>query len=179
MQPSCVTRDFHFGGRIRVRKSASAIWVATWSARSSGNAPFLQPLGQRVALQVLHHQEVDPVLAPDVMERANVRVVQAGDGLRLALEPLLEIGVGGDMLGEHLDGDGAVESRVSGFVHFPHTAGPNGGNDLVRAQLPSGFKRHRLLGDLLGAVEAGIARLVELAHAPRRRGGLGSRRGRA
>jgi hypothetical protein len=43
------------------------------------------------------------------MERANVLVVQAGDGLPLALEPLLQVGVCGDMLGEHLDGDGAVE----------------------------------------------------------------------
>ena len=37
--------------------------------------PLLEPLGQRVALQVFHHQEVDAVLAPDVVERANVRVV--------------------------------------------------------------------------------------------------------
>ncbi len=44
------------------------------------------------------------------MEGANVRVVQAGDGLRLALEPLLEIGVRGDVLGEDLDGDGSVEA---------------------------------------------------------------------
>ena len=55
--------------------------------------PLLQPLGQRVALQVLHHQEVDPVLGADVMERADVRVVQTGDGLRLALEPLLQVRV--------------------------------------------------------------------------------------
>ena len=61
---------------------------------------FLQPLCQRLPLQVLHDQEVDPVLTPDVMERADMRMVQAGNGLRLALEPLFEIGVGGDMLGE-------------------------------------------------------------------------------
>ena len=58
------------------------------------------PLCEGVALQVLHHQEVDPVLLPDVVQGANVRVVQAGDGLRLALEPLLQIGVRGDVLGE-------------------------------------------------------------------------------
>ena len=75
--------------------------------------------------------------------RANVQVVQAGDGLRLALEPLLEIGVRGDMLRQDLDGDGAVESGVSGFVHFSHTASPDGGDDLIRPEVPSGFKRHR------------------------------------
>ena len=61
---------------------------------------LLQPLGQRVALQILHDQEVDPVLLADVMQSANVRVVQAGDGLGLALEPLLEVGVSGDVLGK-------------------------------------------------------------------------------
>ena len=42
------------------------------------------------------------------MERADVRMVQAGDGLGFPLEPLAEIGISGDMLGQHLDGDGAV-----------------------------------------------------------------------
>ncbi len=74
-----------------------------------------QPLGQRVALQVLHDQEVDAVLTADVMERANVRVVQAGDGLHLALEPLLQIGVSGEGVGEDLQGNLAVELRVSGL----------------------------------------------------------------
>ena len=69
---------------------------------------LFQPLGQRVALQVLHDQEVDPVLGADIVKGADVRVVQAGDGLRLALEPLLQIGGSGDMLREGLDGDGSV-----------------------------------------------------------------------
>ncbi len=57
----------------------------------------------------------------------DVRVVQAGDGLRLALEPLLQIGVRGDMLGEHLDGDGAVESGIPRLVDFSHAAAPEDG----------------------------------------------------
>ena len=54
---------------------------------------LLQPLGQRLALQLLHDQEVDPVLVADVVQGANVRVAQAGDGLGLALESLLQVGV--------------------------------------------------------------------------------------
>ncbi len=96
--------------------------------------PLFQPLGQCLPVEVLHDQEVDPVLAADVMEGANVGVVQAGDGLRLALEPLLQIRVRGDMLGEDLDGDGSIESRVSRFVHFPHAARADGVDDLVRAE---------------------------------------------
>ena len=68
---------------------------------------------QGLCVQILHDQEVDPVLVADVVERANVRVVQAGDGLRLALEPLFQIRVRGDVLGEDLDGDGAIEAGVT------------------------------------------------------------------
>ena len=50
------------------------------------------------------------------MECADVRVVQGGDGAGLTLKPLLEIGIGGDMLGQHLDSDGAVQARVGGLV---------------------------------------------------------------
>ena len=57
-----------------------------------------------------------------VVQGANVRVVQAGDGLRLALEPLLEIRVRGDMLGEDLDGDRAVQASVAGLIDFTHAA---------------------------------------------------------
>ena len=62
--------------------------------------PLLQPLRQRLPVEILHNQEVDPVLAPDVEEGADVRVVQGGDGAGLALEPLFQIGIGGDVLGE-------------------------------------------------------------------------------
>jgi hypothetical protein len=65
------------------------------------------------------------------MQRVNVRVVQARDGLRLVLEPLLEIGVGGDVLGQDLDGDGAVQAGIAGFVDFTHTARAGGREDLV------------------------------------------------
>ena len=71
-----------------------------------------------------------------------MRVVQAGDGLRLALEPLFEIGVGGDMLRQHLDGDGAVQAGVAGFVHLTHAARANGREDLVGAERGAGCKRH-------------------------------------
>ena len=67
--------------------------MATFSASSSGSAPRRDPRGQRLAFQVLHHQEVDAVLVADVVQRADVRMVQRGDGLRFALEALLHLGV--------------------------------------------------------------------------------------
>ena len=47
----------------------------------------------------------------------------------------LELAVGGDVLGEDFDGDGAVEAGVTGLVHFAHTAPRRGGLDLARAEL--------------------------------------------
>ena len=96
--------------------------------------PLLQPLGQRVALEILHDQEVGALVLAHVVQRANVRVIQAGDGLRLALEPLLEVGVCGDMRGEDFDGDGAVQAGVAGFVHLAHAARAEGGEDFVGAE---------------------------------------------
>ncbi len=68
------------------------------------------------------------------MARANVRVVQAGDGLRLALEPLLQIRIGGDVLGQDLDGNGAVQAGAASFVDLAHAASAEEGFDLVRAE---------------------------------------------
>ena len=39
-------------------------------------------------VQILHDEEIDAVLLPDVMERADVRVGQRGYGAGLALETL-------------------------------------------------------------------------------------------
>ena len=61
-------------------------------------------------------------------------MVQAGDRLRLALEALAEIGVVGDVRGQHLDGDGAIQAGVSGFVDLAHAARAEGGVDLVGAK---------------------------------------------
>ena len=60
---------------------------------------ILQPLGERLPVEILHDQEVGAAFGADVMEGADVRVVQGRDGLGLPLEPLLQIGVRRDMRG--------------------------------------------------------------------------------
>ena len=69
---------------------------------------FLQPLLQRLAIQVLHYQEVDSVLTTDVVDVANVRVTQGRERLCFALEALFQFGIGGDVLWKNLDGNGSV-----------------------------------------------------------------------
>ena len=47
-----------------------------------------------------------------------------------------------DKLGQHLDGDGAVEARVGGFVDLAHAARAKGGLDLVRAERGACLQGH-------------------------------------
>jgi len=91
----------------------------------------LQALGQRLALEQLHHEVVDPVLGPHVVERANVGMVEAGDGAGLALEALPERGVGSEVGGKDLDRDGALEPRVARAVDLAHPTRPQRREDLV------------------------------------------------
>ena len=104
--------------------------------------PRRQPRGERLAFEILHHQEVGVTLLADVMERADVRMVQAGDRLRLTLEALSEIRIVGDMRREHLDGDGALEPRVGGLVDLAHAAGADEGRDVVAAESGANRERH-------------------------------------
>ena len=93
----------------RARRRSARRTCSTWS---SGSAPFCEPVGERLALEQLHHEEVASVLVADVEERADVRMVERRDRLRLALEALAELRVLGEARGQDLDRDVAVEARV-------------------------------------------------------------------
>jgi hypothetical protein len=107
-------------------------------------AVVAQDLGARGSLDVLHHDEVlarDLVLA-GVEHLHDVRMHEARGGLRLALEARHEGGVIGEVLGEQLDRDLALESLIEGSVHGRHAAEaeaafePVAPADLGRAHLP-------------------------------------------
>jgi hypothetical protein len=71
---------------------------------------------------------------------------QARDGPRLALEPLPQVGVWGDVLGQHLDGDRTVQAGVSGLPDFAHTAFANLGGDRIRPEASTGRDGHGCQG---------------------------------
>ncbi len=56
------------------------------------------------------------------VDRCDVGVVEGGEELGLAFEARQPLGVGGEGLGEDLDGDLAVEGRVEGFPDDAHAA---------------------------------------------------------
>jgi hypothetical protein len=54
-----------------------------------------------------------------VVESADAGMIQAGNGASFALEAVAQLGA---ISGKDLDGDDAVDSCVSGAVHFSHSA---------------------------------------------------------
>ena len=123
--------------------------VGDLACRAPGPGPWAagprEPLGEGLALEVLHDQEVDPLVLADVVEGADVGVGEGGDHLRLALEALLDLREDGQVLGQHLDGHRAVQAGVLGPIDLAHAAGAHGLFDLVRAELQSWFQRHPVL----------------------------------
>ncbi len=71
---------------------------------------FAEAVGERLALEVLHDEVVGVALAPDVVERADVRMRELRDRLRLALEAMARLLAGREVGGENLDGDGRARA---------------------------------------------------------------------
>ena len=79
---------------------------------------------------------------PDVVERADVRVIQGRDRARLSLEPCAELRVVRDVVRKDLDGHRAVEPRVACLVDLPHATRAERRHDLVRSQPSAVTERH-------------------------------------
>ena len=92
---------------------------------------LLEPIGERLAFDVLHDEEVDATLAADVVERADVRMVQTGNRTGFPLEALAGVWVAGHIRRQDFDRNGAVEASVSRLVDLSHPTCTNGREDLV------------------------------------------------
>jgi hypothetical protein len=55
----------------------------------------------------------------DVVDSADMRMVERGRRARLATEPIEGLRVAGEILGQELQRDGAAEPRVFGLVDDP------------------------------------------------------------
>ena len=82
--------------------------MRTASSGVSGRLAMVS--GKRRSLDQLHHQ----VVRPDVVQRADVGMVQRGDRARFALEPRAEL------VAADLDRDGALQTRIARGEHVAH-----------------------------------------------------------
>src|SRR5207237_4026899 len=92
----------------------------------------LDELRERLALNVLYHQ----VIRADIVQCADIRVIERGNGLCLALKAIVEL------TRRNLDGNGPAEAGVYAEVHLAHTALADHRDDLVVTKLFAGRQRH-------------------------------------
>jgi hypothetical protein len=113
-----------------------------------GERPLLQRLGERLAAQVLHHEERLALLLPDVVQRADGGVLEGGDGARLPLEAGAQRGIESELRRQDLQRDRALEAGVAGPVDLAHAPGPDQVENLVRAEAHTRRQGHGC--DLVG-----------------------------
>ena len=83
---------------------------------------FAQSFRQGLPFQKLHHQIIGSVLRPNIVEMADVRVVQRRNRSGLALHALLQFGRRGKMRSKNFDRYGSTKADIAGAVHLAHAA---------------------------------------------------------
>ncbi len=90
---------------------------------------------ERGAFDKLH----DQVSRPDIVDLADVRMIQRGDGFGFALKALREL-CGGDF-----NGYVAIQSRIVRAIHLAHPARAERRDDFVWPEFRTGCERHARL----------------------------------
>ena len=99
-------------------------------------------LAQRRSLEQLRDDVRRALVGADVVDRHDVRMVEASCRARFLLEPAQPVGVRGVGGGQHLDRDLAIQPRVVRAVDLAHAPRPDGRDDVVRAKTGSGIDAH-------------------------------------
>ena len=94
-----------------------------------------RPSLQRVTVDQLEDEEALLGVLLEPVDRADVRMVERGQQLGLALESGEALLVSEEDLGQHLDRHVAPEPRVGGAIHLSHPAFAELGGDLVMEQV--------------------------------------------
>ena len=102
------------------------------------NRPLRNPLGQRRTLDQFHYK----IIRPDVVERADVGMVQGSDRLRFALEAI------GKLPGGNLDRDIAIQPWIARFPYLAHAALADGTDEFVRTEFCAGSRSMGNAGSL-------------------------------
>ena len=99
---------------------------------SRGKSVRLFTGNNRSAVNALHNN----VVGTDIVNLADVGVIQRRDGFGFTLKSLAELRAG------NFDRDEAIQPRVLSAVHFSHAARADGREDFVRAEFVAGRKLH-------------------------------------
>lgn len=83
---------------------------------------LFQAIGESFSLEIFHDDVADAALFADVVELANVGMIQRGDGTSFTFKAGVGFGFFGEMFGQNFDGDGAIEASVARGINFAHAA---------------------------------------------------------
>ncbi len=113
------------GGRCRAGAPSRARRRSRFRSGAPGEwqRPPLDTCGERFSFEEFEHEILGVVIAADVVQAADVRVVERRDGLGLALEAGAELRVTREFRCEHLDGHLAVKARIARPIHLAHAPG--------------------------------------------------------
>src|SRR5262249_8476531 len=100
-----------------------------------GNSARGDALSQRLPLEQFHDEERLPSILTYVMNSADIRMVQRGNGPGFALKTFESNAARGVGAGEKLQSNVAVESGISGAEYRTHSTGAKSPLDLVRSHL--------------------------------------------
>ncbi len=94
--------------------------------RLSGNAVL-----ERLAFEMLHDDEVSPVLLANLVNGADVRMIQRGSSPGLALKSLEGVRIACEFFGQKLQGHVAAEARILSLVDHTHASAAELFDDFV------------------------------------------------
>ncbi len=95
---------------------------------------------ERCPVQKLHRDERLRIVLANLVNRADVGMIQCRSGTRLTAEAFQSLGVAGDVLGQELQRHRAAEFGVLGLVHHSHAAATEFARDFV---VGKGLPDHR------------------------------------
>ena len=99
------------------------------------------PVGQRLARDVFHHEQISVTDRLEIVDRGDVGVVETRQRQRLLPKPAARLLVAEQAGRQHLDRDLAVQPFVLGQVDFAHPACADQRNDFVVAERGSDERR--------------------------------------
>ena len=99
-----------------------------------GQRTVREQVGERLARDVLHHEEFDVTVLIEIEQRRDAGMEQARESPRLDAESLARLFVSERVLADQLERDLAIEPRVGGAPHHAHPALAEPPDDLVPAE---------------------------------------------
>ncbi len=118
-----------------------------------------QDCGERVALEVLHHDVINAIFGSDVMQRTDVGMVQIRDGAGFAFETPSGFEIDRNFREQDLDRHRSAESNILCPVHLAHAACAEKSFQAIGAEFGAGLEppgtRHSLTNGVLAMLTDG------------------------